>query len=240
MQVAVPGDGMLDLLAARPGRCAPPVAILPEDLRRTVLPPPSGPWRAVIGLGGDAVAPVEVDLSRGHLVVAGPRGSGRTTTLAALAASLAGGPQELMLLAARPESELAPLVRWSRTALGAEACAAFAESMEAGPRPTVILVDDADTLAEGRSDAALHRLARMGRDLPLRFVAAVETRALRRYSEWLGELRACRHAVLLNPDVSCDGEPFGAGQLPRPLRPWPAGRGFLVSSGEVTPLQLAR
>jgi S-DNA-T family DNA segregation ATPase FtsK/SpoIIIE len=240
VQVAAPGDGMLDQLAARPARCAPPVAILPEDLRRALLPPASGPWRAVVGLGGDAVAPVEIDLSRGHLLVAGPRGSGRTTTLAALAASLAGGPHELMLLTARRESELASLVPWSRSALGAEACAAFAESMEAGPRPTVVLVDDADTLAEGGSDAALRRLARMGRDLPLRFVAAVETRALRRYSEWLGELRECRHAVLLNPDVSCDGEPFGVGQLPRPLRAWPPGRGFLVCAGNVTPLHVAR
>src|SRR5207248_1683539 len=79
LQVAVPGEGVLDQLAARPGRCAPPVAILPENLPRAALPPPSGPWRAVVGLGGDVVAPVEVDLSRGHLVVAGPRGSGRTT-----------------------------------------------------------------------------------------------------------------------------------------------------------------
>jgi S-DNA-T family DNA segregation ATPase FtsK/SpoIIIE len=231
---------VLDELAARPGRCAPPVAILPEDLRRTELPPPSGPWRAVIGLGGDAVTPVEVDLSRGHLVVAGPRGSGRTTALATLASSLARRPHELMLLTGRGESELASILPWSRTALGAEACAAFADSMEAGPRPTVVLVDDADTLVEGGSDAALRRLARMGRDLPLRFVAAVETRALRRYSEWLGELRECRHAVLLNPDVSCDGEPFGAGQLPRPLRAWPPGRGFLVCAGNVTPLHVAR
>ena len=64
--------------------------------------------------------------------------------------------------------------------------------------------------------------------------------ALRRYSEWLGELRECRHAVLLNPDVSCDGEPFGAGALARPLRPWPAGRGFLLRAGQAISLQVAR
>jgi len=31
-----------------------------------------------------------------------------------------------------------------------------------------------------------------------------------RFSEWVAELREYRHALLLNPDVNADGEPFGA------------------------------
>jgi len=72
---------------------------------------------------------------------------------------------------------------------------------------------------------------------------------LRRFSSNRGFARAanegCRLSrgdwlLLLNPDVSADGEPFGAGQLPRPLRPWPPGRRFLLRGGTATPLQVAR
>jgi len=106
-------------------------------------------------------------------------------------------------------------------------------------RPVVVMVDDAELMMDGPADVALRALIRLGRDQPVRVVAAVEVRALRRYSEWLMELRESRHAILLNPDVSADGELFGAGPLPRPLRPWPPGRGFLIRPGQVIPLQVA-
>lgn len=261
MQVAVLADGadggegaavaaLAGLLAARGQvRTAPPVNVLPPDVAAGSLPQPSAALRAVLGLGGDAAEPLEVDLLRhGHLVVGGPRGSGRTTALATLAASASAiaGPPRLVLLAGRRHSELCTMGSWEQVALGAERCRELASALAdelsragAARRPLMAVVDDAELLAEGPCDAALRGLARCGRDLPVRMVAAVEVRALRRYSEWLTELKESRHVVLLNPDVSADAEPFGVGQLPRPLHPWPPGRGFLLRAGRAVPIQVA-
>jgi len=233
---------------------APRVAVLPEEVDAGGLPPAAGPLRPVLGLGGDAVAPLEVDLlAHGHLVVCGPRASGRTTALAALVGSLGrnlstgvDARARVVLLAGRRHSELAAAADWARMALGPERCrelaAVLAEELPAAEddRPTVVVVDDAELLTEGACDAALRGLARLGRDAPLRMAVAVESRALRRYSEWLTEVRESRHAILLNPDVSADGEPFGAGPLPRPLRPYPPGRGFLLRAGQAIAVQVAR
>jgi hypothetical protein len=76
--------------------------------------------------------------------------------------------------------------------------------------------------------------------VPVRLVAAVEARALRRHSEWLAELRASRHAVLLGADPAVGGALFGAGPLPRPRRPCPPGRGVLLRDGAAVPIQVAR
>src|SRR5262249_40656022 len=115
----------------------------------------------------------------------------------------------------------------------------LAQGLVDATEPVVVLVDDAELLADGPADAALRALIRLGRDQPLRVVAAVEVRALRRDSEWLMELREARHAMRLSPDVGADGEPFGVGPPPRPLRPWAPGRGFLIRPGQVVPLQVA-
>ncbi|HZV52293.1 MAG TPA: FtsK/SpoIIIE domain-containing protein [Candidatus Dormibacteraeota bacterium] len=259
IQVATMGDGApgaelaaiaslgAELVSRYPTRFAPRLEVLPEDLSRSRLPPPGPGLRAVVGLGGDGVIPIEVDLADGHLLVCGPRGSGRTTALATIALSLARGaePPALALLAPRRRSELASLVEWRWSALGDDECARLVDELgraaRAGlPGSTVLVVDDAELLAQGAIDGELRRLARLGREVPLRIVAAAETRSLRRYSEWLNELRDDRHALLLNPDPTCDGDLFGAGPLPRPLRPWPAGRGFLLEAGRSVPVQVAR
>ena len=229
-----------------PGLQSPRIRVLPDAVRLADLVVAGAPLRAFVGLGGDEVAPVEVDLlSHGHLAVCGPRGSGRTTALRAVAVSLtrANALQQLVLLSPRRQSALKEAALWSRAAFGTEECRELALDLAHGlveaAEPVVVLVDDAELMMDGPVDAALRALIRLGRDQLVRVVAAVEVRALRRYSEWLTELRESRYAILLNPDVSADGELFGAGPLPRPLRPWPPGRGFLIRPGQVIPLHVA-
>src|SRR2546430_10440797 len=91
-------------------------------------------------------------------------------------------------------SELTALAGWSRTALGPDACRALAAGLAGevageppgagGREPTVVVVDDAELLTEGPCDAALRALARLGRDAPLRLVAAVGGGAPRPGREW--------------------------------------------------------
>ena len=71
-------------------------------------------------------------------------------------------------------------------------------------------------------------------------VAAARTDDVRGgYGHWLREIRKSRTGLLLQPDLSTDGDLLGV-RLPRrlstPLRP---GRGFLVENGEARLVQIA-
>ncbi len=220
-QVAVPaGDTLVAELrarwAGRPG--PPPLRTLPALVGASVLPSPAAPLGAVLGLGGDEVEAIEVDLEAGHLAVCGPRGSGRTSALMTLAASLERAPAAPRLLRPGP-SERVPQLR------------ALAEHPP--DRWTVLLLDDADRLPEegGRLLEGLLADVR-GR---LRLVVAVQTRSLRSFAGWPAELRWARRLLLLDPDPIADGDLVGLGLLPRPLRPRP-GLGVLVLGREARPI----
>jgi S-DNA-T family DNA segregation ATPase FtsK/SpoIIIE len=75
----------------------------------------------------------------------------------------------------------------------------------------------------------------------VRVVAAVERQvALSTFSPWLVELRKEKYGVLLEPDLSVDGDILGV-QLPRRTNAiFPPGRGFLVDRGTFELVQLAR
>ncbi|MGH7911218.1 MAG: FtsK/SpoIIIE domain-containing protein, partial [Candidatus Dormibacteraceae bacterium] len=94
-----------------PDAQAPQVRLLPAKLSRDELPAPQSSMEAVPGLlDGQEPAPARLDLLQdGHLLVVGPRRSGRSTTLLAVAGSLAaapGHPIPLLLLAPRRQSPL--------------------------------------------------------------------------------------------------------------------------------------
>jgi S-DNA-T family DNA segregation ATPase FtsK/SpoIIIE len=193
---------------------------------------------------------VAVELAERHFLVVGPYRSGRSTALATLASSLAGGPEppELRLLSPR-RSPLRELELWSHVVSGVEECenAALLLSQEldaraAGgeSRPLVVVVDDAEELAESLGAAPLEAVVRRGRDLDVRVVAACErTAAQRAFSGWLREVRKEEHGLLLMPDADVDGDILGI-RLPRRTNPvYPPGRGYLVVRGTASLVQVA-
>jgi S-DNA-T family DNA segregation ATPase FtsK/SpoIIIE len=221
-QIAVPAtDALVPELRARwAGRPGPvPLRTLPAVVEATNLPPPTARLGAVLGLGGEEVEAIEVDLEAGHLAVCGPRGSGRTSALAALAASLARAPASPRLLRPGP-SDRVPQLR------------ALAE--QPPQRWTVLLLDDADRLPEEGGRLLEGLLA--DTDGCLRLVVAAQTRSLRAFAGWPAELRAARRLILLDPDPIADGELAGM-VLPRPLRPQP-GLGVLVLGRDAVPVQV--
>ena len=196
-QVAIPG-GSSDPAAVRaavgavgraaerrwPGRHAPTIGILPTRIEFAALPPAGGPGRAVIGIGDRSLEPVELDLADGHALVAGPLRSGRSTALAAIAASLSRNPAHRLHLIAPRRTLLADRAGWLSVAQGAEAAASAAEAILAiwRARPSddgweVVLVDDAEELFEGPGAAGVLALLRAGRDGRLRVIAAPEIRS---------------------------------------------------------------
>ncbi|HSR23312.1 MAG TPA: FtsK/SpoIIIE domain-containing protein, partial [Candidatus Eisenbacteria bacterium] len=242
-----------ELRARHPSASVPAVRLLPAELSSAELPVPGRPFEAIIGLSDGELEPARVDLGEGHLLVAGPRRTGRSTAIAACAASLgrAPGAPALYLLAPRPRSPLLDLGVWAEVGVGADGCADLARRLEAavdgptgaGPelsRGAVVLLDDGEELLESDAGPALAAIARRGRDRSVRLVAAIETQAAHAaFGGWLAEVRRDRQALLLDPDPVMDGALAGGVRLPARRAPLPPGRGYLVVGGVVAVVQVA-
>ncbi|MDR0358799.1 MAG: cell division-like protein, partial [bacterium] len=241
-----------ELRARYPDARVPQVRLLPTALSRDSLPAPPGPLEAVVGLLDGDLQPARIDLgAEGHLLIVGPRRSGRTTVLLAIASSLLRGPDPVPVfaLAPRRQSALATFPGLTEVAVGQDACAALADRIAAaldGPgdldlsRGGVVLVDDGDELFDGPAGFGLETLAQRGRDANVRLAAAFETQAAHRaFSGFINQIQRDRNGILLDPDPTLDGTLVGGVRLPQRRGPMPPGRANLVTGGEVLVAQIA-
>ncbi len=234
----------------------PQIRLLPLRLSRAELPPPADAMEAIPGLlDGQEPEPATLDLRReGHLLVAGPRRSGRSTTLMAIAGSLASAPHRvpLVLLAPRRQSPLVGAPWWAAAAVGRDECEQLADrlvsTLRGSPDPqgldlaagAVVVVDDGDELFEGTAGVSLEQLALAARDADLRLVFATDTQAAhRQFGGVLTQVQRDRFGILLDPDPTLDGTLVGGVSLPRRRGPQPPGRALLVMAGDVQTLQIA-
>jgi S-DNA-T family DNA segregation ATPase FtsK/SpoIIIE len=227
---------------------APEIRLLPSEVPRASLPRPETPLEAVVGIDDDRLQPVRLSLGESHLILAGPRGSGRTNALATLAASLADAQAApaLHLLAGSSHSWLPSLDVWTTVAVGSEACleaasriAEAARGPGAQPGLAIVVIDDGEELPAEHAD--LEWLVHRGREVGVRVLAGVENRAAQRaYSGWLPMVMKDRAGLLLDPDTSLDASLVGNARLPSRQGPaWPPGRAYLVRRGAVTLVQVA-
>ncbi|SFC44684.1 DNA segregation ATPase FtsK/SpoIIIE, S-DNA-T family [Nocardioides terrae] len=233
---------------SRWSRTEPPVDRMPDEVGLSDLPPAVQPLVLPVAVGDTDVAPVAVDLRDGHLLVAGPPHSGRTTALAALAAAARrqAAPPALVLVHRRA-NVLEKGVAWDLGPLDADDVdaveglgGAVSALLADGHSSVLVLCDDADTYGE-RASSALEELARTGRDAPVRVVATSDNRwAQRAYTGLVPEVRRSKQALLLAPEVELDGDLVGV-RLRAPLEPiGMPGRGFLVTGGRAELIQLAQ
>jgi S-DNA-T family DNA segregation ATPase FtsK/SpoIIIE len=252
-QAAAIEDLGAELASRYPEAAVPAVRLLPAEVPRASLPAPERPLQALIGLQDGDLIPARVDLSEGHVLVAGPRRSGRTTTLAAFATSLHRGPgaAPLFLLAPRRQSSLPELAFWKEAAVGLDACADLARRLAAAvagesreidlSQGAVILLDDGENLVDVPGSTELESVAQRGGDLNVRLVTAIETQAAHRaFGGWVTQVQRDRHGFLLDPDSALDGALVGGVRLPLRRGPMPPGRGYLVRAGIVTLVQVAK
>ncbi|MFE7317592.1 FtsK/SpoIIIE domain-containing protein [Streptomyces sp. NPDC057555] len=193
------------------------------------------PLWGLLGVGGDELAPVGVDFAGDapSFLISGPPGGGRSTTLATVAVSLLAGGTRLVVLTPR-ESPLRALAQHPQaTVLEAvdPSNDEVTEALEAQSGPVVVLVDDADMLAQLPSaDPVLREIATTGRDRGIGLVAAGTPETLTGASiGWLGQVRRVRKALLLSPQSPSEGDLLGV-RVPYDLlrsRPQP-GRGLTV------------
>jgi S-DNA-T family DNA segregation ATPase FtsK/SpoIIIE len=189
----------------------------------------------VVGPGGDEGEVLGVDLLRtGGLLVVGPPGSGRTSTLDAIVGDLIAAGVPVLRLGSR-------LTGSARTADEHQADladpAAAADWLERRRRaPAVVCVDDLGPAGSAPALAALPHLGVGGG------VALLATATAADLSTWfqgpVGALRRARSGLLLCPGPG-DADLLSV-RLPRTPLPVRPGSGWLVRAGAPVRVQVAR
>lgn len=217
------------------GGAAPPftVGALPESVRLDQLPT----GRGLVCVDEDGVPRgLDRELDGSSWLVLGPRRSGRTTTLAALAAAYGndGGGGAVWV---RGRATLSVPVHPMVPVLGAADADRLTSMLAADPR-LLVLVDDGDLLAGAPVEPVLVEAARAaGRHGGL-VVCSAEPAALAAAFRGVAvEVARHRTGFLLCPTSVVDGDAFGV-RVPRSATKVP-GRGYLVSAGTATHIQVA-
>jgi S-DNA-T family DNA segregation ATPase FtsK/SpoIIIE len=219
--------------------------------------PPSPLW-ALIGTGGDALAPLGLDLlGQGPAaVIAGPARSGRSSCLLTAARSLLQRGTPVLVVTPRrsPLRDLAgspgvlAVLDGNARSVAGETGDGFGGlpgakdplALVNGHERYVVIVDDAELLSpESMLGLAVEEMLRGARDGEHGLVVAGTTGDLATaYRGFTAEARKARTGVLLSVQSPADGDLFNV-RLPRGAVGGPPGRGLLVISGTVTPLQAA-
>jgi len=240
-------SALLEAAAERFPQSAHRLGRMPGHVRLADLPPATMPLVLPFAIGDLEVSPVSLDLTESHALVTGPARSGRSSTLAVLAAAAAQAPEPpaLALFLGR-RSPLAGWAKWDFGPVDATDPEALSTTLAqvrrliTAGRPVLCFVDDVDSLPDAAS-GALEELARLARDLPVRVVAAADNRwALRAYGGLVPELRKAKRGVLLTPEIELDGDLLGTRLRPPFESLSGAGRGFLVQAGVPELIQVAQ
>ncbi|MEN0130116.1 MAG: FtsK/SpoIIIE domain-containing protein [Brevundimonas sp.] len=253
IQVGSPGGvsdpaGQAEALSALASRAVvaeppEPVRRLPTFVSSTELPTQVGD-RPVLGVADDTLEPVGFE-PRGTFLLAGLPGSGRTTALASLAASLRRWSPEARRYYIGNRRSPVHTGPWSEIALDADDAAGLARALlpamtaaaaTSGPIVVVVegLADFLGTAAEQPLTEVV-RAARRGEHLVL---AEAETGAWGSSWPLVADVRAARRGLVLQPD-HLDGDALFRTPFPRMSRAdFPVGRGVYVEAGRARRVQV--
>ena len=230
-------------------RLPEPLGVLPdrldlEDLIADVAA--SKPFQAVVGVGGNRLGPVTLDLlSDGPaILVTGPRKTGRSTALASFARSLLATNTQVIVVVSPLASPLRQLAG-TPGVLGVLAVPKANASdldtlLEQATGPIAVVVDDAEQIVDSSLGARLQALlidaVETDRAVVLGCATDLGTAAVRGL---IAEARKSRSGFVLSPSTPADGELLGV-RLPKTaLFRGPAGRAVHISNGEYRIIQFA-
>jgi S-DNA-T family DNA segregation ATPase FtsK/SpoIIIE len=178
-------------------------------------------------------------------VIAGPRRSGRSNALVALAAALIRQGSGVIAIVAPLPSPLEQLVNRPGVLAVLNGRTAGPDDLNnvlaAAPGPVAVLVDDADRLLDAPLAPALEALLRSARELQRAVVIAGGTAEINAASfrGLVAEAKKSRAGLLLSPSGPTDGEFLGI-RLPKSaLFNGPAGRAVQVDNGALRLVQVA-
>jgi S-DNA-T family DNA segregation ATPase FtsK/SpoIIIE len=215
-----------------------------EALALADLPRPASPMWALVGVGGDELAPRGVDLDEDGpgFVVGGPARSGRSTALLTIAGSLLAAGCELVAVTPRRS----PLRGLSGRpgVLGVLTGTAVAAGdvlglLDQALGPAAVLVDDAELLVDAPGAEAFETVLREGRDgQRCLVVGGTTSEMVSGYRGFIVEARKTRSGLLLNPEHPLEGDLLGIKPPRSAVGPGPKGRGLLANRGSYLPVQV--
>jgi DNA segregation ATPase FtsK/SpoIIIE, S-DNA-T family len=226
-----------------PARPPTPIATLPTTLRFAELPGgvrlDGDPIELVLGLRDEDLGPAVLPLhAADHALITGPPRSGKSAALRLVAELVRrADPKAVLVGVCDQRSPLYDLDALDAAGPLDDLTSVLRLADRNPDRLWIVLVDDCPLVedAEGVLTAAL-RSARPG----FHVIGAGRGGDLRTaYGHWSRALRQSRNGLLLQPDLTGDGNLLGVRlprRLPVPLLP---GRGFLVSAGEAGLVQIA-
>lgn len=178
---------------------------------------PLRPLQAIVGVGGDELSAVVVDLSRAPaFIVAGPQRSGRSTALLAMARSLLSVGTRVLVLAPRPSRlhELKGLEGVVDVVTDPTTPSERWVELLSGEGPLVVVVDDGESLRDIPAGDHFSSIAKglvPGQALILGGNADGLCPGL---SGWQIEAKKSRAGMLLSPQNMMDGDLIGV-RVPR-------------------------
>jgi len=221
-----------------------PVRIMVREVvRLTDRPLPGTPMWALVGVGGDELGPVGVDLDEDGpgFVVGGPARSGRSTSLLTIARSLLEGGSELVIVTPRPSPlrRLAGVPGVLGVLTGTPTEQEVHGLLDQALGPVAVVVDDGELLVEAPCVGAFEAVLREGRDGQRALVVGGTTgEMVTGYRGYVVEARKTKSGVLLNPEHPMDGELLGIRPPRSAVGPMPKGRGLLVLRASYVPVQV--
>jgi S-DNA-T family DNA segregation ATPase FtsK/SpoIIIE len=221
---------------------APPINRLADRIRLEELPVQVG-GEPVLGLASASLEPIGI-LPEGSFVVTGPGGSGRTTALATLVASIARYRPDagFYFIGAMPSS-VSSLPYWRRMVMdGDDAFMAIAElesELQQATGSSVVVIEAIPDFLHGPVDLALQGLIRSALRRGHLVIAEGEVSLMMPSYPLLQLVRTSRSGLVLQPDQT-DGLTVGS-DFPRLRRSdFPEGRGVLVRKGVPAIVQVAQ
>jgi S-DNA-T family DNA segregation ATPase FtsK/SpoIIIE len=206
-------------------------------------PRPAGPMWALVGVGGDELRPLGVDLDEDGpgFVVGGPARTGRSTALLTVAGSLLDGGSELVVVTPRPSPLRGmagtPGVLGVLTGIPTEQDVYALLDQALGP--VAVVVDDGELLTDTPCSVAFEAVLREGRDGQRALVIGGTTgEMVTGYRGYIVEARKTKSGLLLSPDHPMEGELLGIKPPRSAVGPMPKGRGLLVLRGSYLPVQV--
>jgi DNA segregation ATPase FtsK/SpoIIIE, S-DNA-T family len=204
---------------------------------------PESPHWAVLGLGGDELAAIGVDLHQaGGFVIAGPRRSGRSTTLLSMAESLLAGGCSVLAFCPR----VSPL----RSLKGRAGVVAVIEGddpsinealavVNQAQGPMVVFVDDAPLLYGASVAELLENIAREGPEMGhVMVIAGTADELMRPMRGFIYNTCQSRAGLMLCPENHTQGELFGVRLARSMVFRGPAGRGVFIDGGDMRLVQV--
>lgn len=206
---------------------------------------PALPWKPLLGIGGDNVEPVSIDLVEiPTFVIGGASRSGKSTGLKALAQSSADAGVKVVLMTPlrSPVRDLAGHVNVVAHYAGADITAESVREV-LKMRDILLVIDDASAISDYTVTDELKKVGSALNSQGVRVLVADGLDELDRVGalSWMNELVKRRHGAVLNPASIFSGKPVGLSLNQEIVaQPRPVGRALVnLGDGRITTVQIA-